>query len=666
MAQRTIKVKGTNLFSPEKWTTVRQVVEGVNKIVMKSTYLAKIYCLQESDNDNIIIMNKEFYDICFKVVMNQPLQFRGVIDDNKIRKSALYDNLMTIFLDVFQGKFVDIGDISISQVFEYAAQQLETAMLNNIELHFVKYVNRYMYTYLYKSITDQKSLIAQARRHLLHDEECPEILSQWCNQHRLIIVPQREQPFDKDLIRRPWEYLKHMIQMSKIIEQTFPKTKLLSPIILRRSYIPKHIHIDTNALVQLFMTEKEIKEFVEWYPDPNNRPNLSNKKDLGSSFEKVFKRKPKNDEEDFMYQQQFWRFICKWNNPKFQRVLEDQRRGLYFGNSIYTDGCSVSFNMVEIKKKKKKEARQKTFKNDKDDEFLTDCIFDENTLYLGVDPGKGDLITVTDGYNKFRYTKSQRHFETKRQYFETKSLEKRRLGVILGEFQTKDYIIPGYHHTTIDPSVAFYEEHILSMFNSKSCRVDHFVQWVKAKLKEEIVFEDTYKALKFRNIKFSKYTLNMSSEDKMIHNLKSFIKEKRSSSKSKNCNDTIDKLIKANADKKEYKKVVMLYGNWGKNPNLKNSAPTPGIGLRRRIHKIIPTMTIDERYTSKTCPCCKGITLDYATLKPHPKAKVLQKHHLLRCQNEECCSRWWNRNVVGAYNILYKGIKERVRASDPL
>ena len=663
MAQRTIKLKGSNLFSPEKWTTVRQAVEAINKIVLKSTLLSKIYCIQEFGNDNIIALDKDFYDICFKVVMNQALQFRGAIGDLQNQKIGLYNSLMVIFLDVFEGQFVNVGKMSINFILEYASQQLETAMLNNIELHYVKHVNRFLYTYLYNSITDQKSVIAKTRAHLLYDEECPKQLKEWCNQHRHILVPQRHnQSFDIDLIKRHWVYLKHMIQMSKVLEKQFPNTKLLSPIILRRSFIPKHIHIDTNALVQLFMTQKDIEEFVKWYPDPNKTPKLSNKKDLGSSFKMVFGRDPENEEEDFMYQQQFWRFICKWDNPKFQRVLEDRKRGLYFGNSIYTDGCSISFNMVEIKRKKKKQTRQRTFKKDKKDEFLTEYQHDKDTLYLSVDPGKGDLITVTDGYNIFKYTKAQRQIDTKRMYFEKRSLEERRKNVINGTFQTNDSIIPGYYHTVVDPSVAFYEEQILSKYNSKSCDVNRFVDWVRAKLKQEKTIEKTYKVPKLRNYKFSKYVLNMSSEDKMISKLQKFVKKERLTSKMKESNDVIDRMIRSNVDKKDFKNVVMMYGNWGKSPNLKNNEPAPGIGLRRKIHKVIATLTVDEHYTSKTCPCCKGVTLDKAKLR---ESNVLQKHHLLRCKNEECCSRWWNRNVAGAYNILYKGLKKLRGAPEP-
>ena len=55
--------------------------------------------------------------------------------------------------------------------------------------------------------------------------------------------------------------------------------------------------------------------------------------------------------------------------------------------------------------------------------------------------------------------------------------------------------------------------------------------------------------------------------------------------------------------------VVLLHGDWGRNPNLRGSAPTPGIGLRRKIHKRFQSITTPEHFTSQTCPCCRERSL---------------------------------------------------------
>lgn len=103
-----------------------------------------------------------------------------------------------------------------------------------------------------------------------------------------------------------------------------------------------------------------------------------------------------------------------------------------------------------------------------------------------------------------------------------------------------------------------------------------------------------------------------------------------------------------NTIKQQQRTLLCGYGNWGRNPNLKNNAPTPGIGLRRRFDQKIPTITVCEKNTSQTCPCCgvKGLVNEKVG------EDNIEKHHLLCCTNSSCECRWWNRNVVGSYNIL--------------
>jgi hypothetical protein len=104
------------------------------------------------------------------------------------------------------------------------------------------------------------------------------------------------------------------------------------------------------------------------------KPNLKQKKDLGSSFKKVFARKPKSELEDFTYQQSYWKYLCNWESKKFQQVLKDNKRDLYFGNSIMTDGCSISFNLMNNPGKKGFKGRTRKKKSNKD-EFLQDLEF---------------------------------------------------------------------------------------------------------------------------------------------------------------------------------------------------------------------------------------------------------------------------------------------------
>lgn len=633
---RTVKLKGTNLFSKERWGILRKAVSKVNLVTMKASMLAKAYYLSQEE---AIPMDKHFYDLCIKVVTNDGLAQRGEMTAEKRTRKELYDSIVALFRRDF-GAYVDLEGLSLSQVLGYASQDLETAALNNVQFHYPKYVNLYLYSHLPGFA---KSIVAKARDHLLYDSECPGALADWIAARRGEIVPTREKDFGIDVIDRPWVYLRHMVSIIRTVEERFPGRKLLSPIVLRRSYVPKNVRLDTNGIVQLLMNKDDIKEFVDLYSLENEeKPNLKGKASLGSSFEKVFSRKPADEREDFLYQQSFWKFLCRFDHPIYKKAIYG---GLVFGNSITTDGCSVSLLLVSKEAKKKKKLRR-VKKKKNTDAFETEA--DEEALFLGCDPGKRDLICVTDGSNSFRYTKGQRDSDCQREKYERRSIEFRSKLMLKGKFQSKKEIVPGYHATIENPSLLQYESEVMSKASSKSCVYENFATYVRSKVFAEDEVSKLYDTPRFRNDKFSKYVLTKSSEDKMLNRLKKFVDGRRGL----RIKEPFDEIVSRNFEKTDYDSVNVFYGNWGRSPNLKNQAPTPGIGLRRKIDSVFKTITVSEHYTSKTCPRCKERVLENAKLEG-PTRKVACKHSLLSCTN---CGSWWNRNVVGAYNILLRGL----------
>jgi hypothetical protein len=647
MNQMSLKLKGSNFFHKERWKKVREVVEIVNKVTMRASMLAKAYVLK---TNYVVGLTADFYNICFKIIMDVDLSFRGEVTELKEAKKEIFLELKSIYHKEFNNEFIKTK-YSISQILGAACNDLETAALNNIQFHYNKYVTRYLYT-IHPNLT--KYQIAKLRNHLLYDHEYPEEYES--------PLPPRDTNIDKDLKERPWIYLQSMIYLSRLVEAK--GSKPLSPIPLRRSYIPKHIHIDTNALIQLLMTSEDIKEFINLYElEYKIKLNLKNKGDLGNSFKKIFGRDAKSSEEDFDFYQEYWKFLCNFKNPKFKLTSKDY----YFGNSIVTDGCSISLSFTKLKEKKKFAARKVVFKVKKDEFDIVNKL-DKDTLYLGCDPGKKDLVAITDGVNMFKYTNGQRDYDTKKKWFMGRNLNRRREIIIKGIYQARDFIIPNYYPIVEDPNLAYYEEQVLSKNSSRTSNYEEFVRWTKAKLHESKLFSDLYEKPVFRNDRFTKYTLKESSEQKMLNRLETFIYDKETSSalagdlkkpkiykRSKDPKEYSNETIKENIKKRKFDNVIMFYGDWGRNPNLKNSAPTPGIALRRKIHKRLPTMTVNEHYTSQTCPCCHERNLENPKLLG-PTRNVSEKHHLLRCENVNCQSRWWNRNVVGSYNILFKGL----------
>ena len=152
----------------------------------------------------------------------------------------------------------------------------------------------------------------------------------------------------------------------------------------------------------------------------------------------------------------------------------------------------------------------------------------------------------------------------------------------------------------------------------------------------------------FRQFKFTQHCRIKSSEQRFVKQVFETF-----SSSSKGTARCLTPGMKGNVLKeaKECGDILIGWGDWGKAPNkLKGVAPTPGVGIRKRVGSFFRTITVNEFLTSQTCPCCQG----ERCLK---KAKIgesvsVERHHLLRCTNEHCQSRWWNRNVVGGFNIL--------------
>ena len=99
------------------------------------------------------------------------------------------------------------------------------------------------------------------------------------------------------------------------------------------------------------------------------------------------------------------------------------------------------------------------------------------------------------------------------------------------------------------------------------------------------------------------------------------------------------------------KGVTLLYGDWGRSPNMKHQPPSPGINFRRALAAQFPLYLVHESYTSSVCPSCHQRELSH----PRQDKRGRDVHHLLKCCNPTCYTKWWERNRLGALNILING-----------
>ena len=496
-----------------------------------------------------------------------------------------------------------------------------------------------------------------------------------------------------DMKTRAWTYLQYMVWMniqleSETLTKVPPKTRRLnSPLALVSTFIPNHIRLDTSGVAQLFMTKERIKDFVNiYFLEHGVRLKMTTKMDMLSSYSKLTGISSPSPREEAMYATALWKYICNFTN--YADILHTERRSgevWVFDNMILTDGYSVSFQLTreeqlcrkqKFKKKKDvsakkikpkkpvKVAKPKEFPDYLDEEFSQCWNVWEKTSngnpfrLLSCDPGKSDITTLTDGFTTLRYTKKQRDNDTYAQTRKKVSLKIRKKNKVIGTYNGQK-----------DPFLHDYECQTMSTNSKKSCILKTFMSYWKSRHPVSESPNNPYKKAYYRNIKFKVFTAQKSSEDafmdrigktylnaplsklemKRRHYLRPLNKDVPDWLTSPTCSikeQTVAMMIANKEAVHQKSKILIGYGNWGQNPNLKGNAPTPGIGIRRRIHKMHKTVTVNERDTSWPCPCC-GSRVEY----PNVGKDSVSKHHLQRCTNVDCPCSWWNRNTVGSFNI---------------
>ena len=603
----------------------------------------------------------------------------------------------------------ETSKVSVCHIMAYSIEQIITAYKNNIWSHFPKYVKRFITCSLMKKFLEAtpkpskeqlkeqtkevKKQAAIITNHLLYGEDKVDISNNFNH-----LVPNLGNVENRlyDMKTNCWRYLQYMIWINKRLETDFTMLpskmrKLYNPLGLISSLVPNHIRIDTSGLCQLLMTKERIKEFVNLFV-LNHKVvlNMKNKSDMLSSYSKLTGKTSISEEEEATYKKELWLCLCDFRN--YRDVLVNKRKNgdvWVFDNMVLTDGYSVSFQVTKglfaplkqrFKKKDKTrdntnrpeatKATKKRNKKDQDEpkefEDYKDEAFqkwwsdlEDKNMYkvLGCDPGKKDILTLTDGVTTLCYTKGQKDEDTFKKVRDNVSLQKRKRSKVKGEFGALK-----------DPSIHDYESKYMSGASRKTCDLEVFLEHWK---RRRLIMKNTslYRSAYFRNIKFTVYVKSKSSEDKFFSKVKkTFLGEeigKRNKvllprpkirkwmHESINEVSIIDNLLD-NQERLECSNILIGYGNWGKNPNLKGNAPTPGIGVRRRMNKYFKTVTVNEHLTSKTCPCCGEMTLEH----PRVGKEQYSRHHLQRCTNVNCSCSWWNRNVVGSFNITKRFFEE--------
>jgi hypothetical protein len=573
----------------------------------------KLFLLDHYDKNNTLpVINDEFINSCMKMLCNEKLTGRPPKKEIKELKDKLTAFYKTDFQPLIQNENLDYTHMNT--ILDYLTIDILTMYENNIKLHYVEYVERYVNVVWKKKFIMNKirklnitqkakeqrvnNLCNQLRKiknDLLNVEttnyKSHSMYHKWINQHKQFITPNK-QSYKKnnivyDLMCSPFEYFSCMIFMMKQIEKEEQTIYNVFP--MRNEVIPKHIRLDTTTLVHLLMTKKQ-----------GNKSDYLTKGNLKRKEDKI------------------WEFFFRTERKFFKKKHYE------FHHMIETDGVSCS--LLLLRKDlvgKKLPMMKKGLSTETYIDELNDYSSLQNKKIVAIDPGKCDLIYCVDNSNKeaneFRYSQDQRRKETKKKKYSKIQLELKKeeiQGKTIIEWETE-----------------------LSKLNRKTLNITKFKEYIKKKSEINAILFTFYKKYIFRKLRLQSYRNTKRSEQRMLNNFKR---------------------IFGNAQD-----VVVCFGDYEQKQQMKYKEATKGKGMRTLFRKAgFQTYLVDEFRTSCMCSKCEiGIckkNMVRENPKPYRSGNVLI-HGLICCKNG--CG-YWNRDVNGATNIFkiaYNAINNKER-----
>jgi hypothetical protein len=593
-------ILNNNEESQKIFNTIQDAVYRTNYITTKTSLLLRLWCLEKYHYGiDIPLINENTIKMCMKSLI---LPSSGPKPKN--------NNLL--LLNEFKNlhNFTLEDGVNLSSILDYYAITILTSIETNIKMHFFDYVNRFINSYfkvLYKNDITNKDFKKQLFKDLYVVKN--DILNgslksnlkfhNWINEYRYKIVPENfEVSYYYDIKATPQKYLKYMIFMNIELEKIEGKMYQFFP--LQSSIIPRHIQMDTKSIIEL-LVDKGKKEYLD---------NIELNK-------------------EFLWDKYF----------NITQKIKDYK----FDNTIITDGYATSLRFIhndyiegeKIKKEKMKKGRKDARElNDEDKEkkkldkkILQDEKKELNKLkqkdkpkkiekiqefpyiddvekeelkgsHIFIDPGKRSLFTMMNDDGKFySYTNKQRVNETKRLKYQN----------ILKKYRDELEITS--------------KENELSSYNSKSCNINKYREFITKKINTNEVLYKLYQNNKFRQYRWYAFINKKRTEDNMLNKI----------------------------EKTYTKDSIIIIGDWSIGKQMKNFISTPNLSLKRKLQERFKVYDIDEYRTS--CLNYKTEELSKNLYLPDKKNKERKMHSILTYKMENKRNGCINRDKNGCKNI---------------
>jgi len=596
---------------------INDAVVKSNKIVIHTLQFLKLYLLDyyENNNQTLPIVSKELINNSMKVVCGEKTEKRGKPPNKETIE--MKDKLITFYnhhyLPLTQNDPIDYAGLNTT--LDYLKEDVITMYENNIQLHYVEYVERYVNVVWKKKLIVNKirelgktkmerdvrirTLCADLRKiknDLLNVDDKPyqsnHHYHKWITQQKQHILPPKTK-YEKnsvmyDLKCKTMDYLPCMIYMMKQVENDDESVNNVFP--LRSEITPKYIRLDTTTLVNLLLRKEH-----------GTKGFFKTKGELKKNEDKI------------------WKFFFRTERKMFHKT------GFSFHHMVSTDGIGLSilFLRDDLVGKKLPMMKKGISKELYIDELDNYSILQDKKI-IGIDPGKSDLIYCVDDASKdanvFRYSQDQRRKETKMKKYNN--------------------IILGMKTNKIEGKTIIEYETDLSHFNRKSLQITKFKEYLQEKNRINHILFRFYRKELFRKLKFGKYINIKRNEQKMISDFKNTYGNPEN--------------------------VVICIGDWEQRKQMKYKEPTLGKGIRTLFRKNkYDVFLVDEFRSSCKCSKCDGGICEKFMVREHPNKKKNKDelrliHGLLHCKNG-CGS--WNRDRNGSSNI-YKIAKNAINNID--
>ena len=619
---RSLKLR-LDVLKPNVTHQVNEIIQDAiirtNKITIKTYLLARYWLLKKyhTSNQSLPILTEENLRMISKAVI-KPSRGPKPKEDNLILFTELRELKNEFWKD-------DEDGTNLSYILNsYFCTTMLTNIENNIKCHFINHLRQFVNQSL-KILFNNEYLANKKKVKAEWDIVKRDILNRtlksdskyhsWINTHRPYILPSDvcdDIPYEYDVKVNPQNYIRSMIYMNLELEKI--KGKMFQFFPLQTSVIPKHITIDTSTLRGFFKDDNTEKLTYEY------RENL-----WGKYFTIPKKSIPKNYSFNHLIQTDGYTVTLQLLNNKYKDLVESQKEKMATAREKARNETPEQKEAKKLAKENKtKIVKPKASKLEEPVEFPYFEDVDKELLgdnHIFIDPGRNTLLQMMNDEGKFlSYTNSMRISETKRLIYQK----------YLQRFKDKSKIIP------IETAFAIY--------NSKTCILEKFKEYIIEKMKVNELLRKHYQEIKYRQYQWYGYINRRRSEDNLLNKIENFYKDKT----------------------KKYPVIIM--GDWSMGKEKTKFISTPNVTLKRKLATRFYVYHIDEHLTSrlhhKTEERCSNLYL------PDKKGQLRKMHSILTCEMEKtkrlgCINRdknsCLNMRKIFQYHMVHKTRPERYR-----